>query len=85
MWEAWDHFDNNIAVGAVTLKTLTSAETYYVGWDGESFVGIATADGLFGGGNCALAGIFYYFFCALDVPPVCSSTTNSGVLSPPVK
>ena len=75
MWEAWGRFDNNIAVGAVTLKTLTSAETYYIGWDGESFVGIATADGLIGGGNCALAGVFYHFFCALDVPPVGSSTS----------
>ena len=53
---------NDIDNGAVAIKTLTSNETYYVGWDGESFVGIANENSLAGGYDCALAGVFHYSF-----------------------
>ena len=46
---------NYIDVGAVTI--VTSDKTYYIGWDGESFVGIANANGLAGGYDCAMAGV----------------------------
>jgi hypothetical protein len=38
---------NDIDLGALPLKTLTSAETYYVGRDSESFVGITNTDVVF--------------------------------------
>jgi len=53
---------NDFDYGAVAIRTLTSDELYYIGWDGESFVGIASEDGLAGGYDCAMAGVFHYSF-----------------------
>ena len=53
---------NDIDEGAVTIMTLTSDKNYYIGWDGESFVGIANENGLAGGYDCAMAGVFHYSF-----------------------
>jgi hypothetical protein len=70
MWEVWDSgYGNDWDSGAVALKTLTSAKTYYVGWDSESFVGIANTNDLRGGGNCALTGVFHYVFPEVRTVP----------------
>ena len=34
---------------------------YYLGWDGDSFIGLQRDDGLLIGGNCQIAGVFNYF------------------------
>ena len=34
---------------------------YYLGWDGDSFIGLKRDDGLLIGGNCQIAGVFNYF------------------------
>jgi len=34
---------------------------YYLGWDGDSFIGLQRDGGLLIGGNCQIAGVFNYF------------------------
>ena len=63
MWRVTDA-GNDIDDGAVAIRTLSSDKAYYVGWDGESFVGIANENGLAGGYDCAMAGVFHYSFPA---------------------
>jgi hypothetical protein len=42
---------------------LKTHQSYYVGWNGESFIGIANSTvGLEGGGDCALTGVFDVVF-----------------------
>lgn len=55
--EMWDVPDsgNDVSDGAVW------ADGYYLGWDGDSFIGIQKDDGLLGGGNCQVAGVFNYY------------------------
>jgi hypothetical protein len=62
---------NDIDDGAVKILTLKTHQSYYVGWNGESFIGIANSDvvngtnttvGLEGGGDCALTGVFDVVF-----------------------
>ena len=66
---------NNYDYGAVAIKTLTSDKTYYVGWSGESFVGVADENGLASGYNCALAGVFRYSF------PIAEKSTSINAKS----
>ena len=52
---------NNIDDGAIVV--MTADETWYVGWSGDSLVGVRNNVGLpILGGNCAIAGVFSYSF-----------------------
>ena len=55
--EMWDVFSsgNDENDGAVWIGG------YYLGWDGDSFIGLLRDDGLLIGGNCQIAGVFNYF------------------------
>jgi hypothetical protein len=54
---------NNVSDGAISVMTLTTHQSYYVGWDGDSFVGLSRPnEELEGGGNCALSGVFNVAF-----------------------
>eukprot|EP00956_Cyclotella_meneghiniana_P000874 scaffold1007_cov23-Cyclotella_meneghiniana.AAC.2 len=64
MWRVTGRSGNDVDDGAVAIRTLASDKAYYVGWDGESFVGIANENGLTGGYDCAMAGVFHYSFPA---------------------
>ena len=65
MWIVAD-YGSDLDDGAVAIKTLTSNKTYYVGWDGESFVGYAIAGSDGSVGVCALAGVFHSSFHMQD-------------------
>jgi hypothetical protein len=62
-WHVSGGSDNDTSDGAVSVMTLTTHQSYYVGFDGDSFVGVTREDEEFeGGGNCALSGVFNVAF-----------------------
>jgi len=64
MWDV-SNSGSDIDNGAVKLLTLTTHQSYYMGYYGETFIGLHNDQdnlGLEGGGDCALSGVFSVVF-----------------------